>query len=73
MSSRNVTWSDHADILRSFESGALSSSLAAYEKDIFARVEPSFLNSRQACLDAHDFSKIEGSPLVMARVLKKDV
>ena len=49
---------------------ALSTALAAYEKDIFARAEPSFLNSRQACLDAHDFSKIEGSPLVTARAIK---
>lgn len=56
---------------RSFDSEALLSSLAAYEDDIFARAEPSFLNSRQACLDAHDFSKIEGSPLVGLRDLKK--
>lgn len=62
---------DIANSSRSFEYEALSASLEKYEKDIFARVEPSFLNSRQACLDAHDFSKIEGSPLVMARVLKK--
>ncbi|CAI7652807.1 unnamed protein product [Penicillium glandicola] len=56
---------------RSFDSEALLSSLTAYEKDIFTRAEPSFLNSRQACLDAHDFSKIEGSPLVGLRDLKK--
>ncbi|KAJ5120515.1 uncharacterized protein N7515_009903 [Penicillium bovifimosum] len=55
---------------RSFESVNLSSSLTAYEKDVFARAEPSFLNSRQACYDAHDFSKIEGSPLVAPRDLK---
>ncbi|KAF3028169.1 hypothetical protein E8E15_009391 [Penicillium rubens] len=55
----------------SFDSGALLSSLAAYENDVFTRAEPSFLNSRQACLDAHDFSKIEGSPLVGSRELKK--
>jgi hypothetical protein len=59
--------------ISSFNSGTLSSSLAAYNQDIFTRVEPSFLNSRQACLDAHDFSKIlAGSPLVAARVLKKE-
>lgn len=58
-------------ITRSFDSEALLSSLAAYENDVFARAEPSFLNSRQACLDAHDFSKIEGSPLVGLRDLKK--
>ncbi|CAI7635372.1 unnamed protein product [Penicillium pancosmium] len=56
----------------SFNLPTLSASLAAYEKDIFARVESSFFNSRQACLDAHEFSRIKGSPLVMARNLKKD-
>lgn len=61
------------DLHRSFDSETLFASLAAYEKDIFARVEPSVLNSRQACLDAHDFSKIvAGSPLVAARVLQTD-
>ncbi|KAJ5248617.1 hypothetical protein N7468_000068, partial [Penicillium chermesinum] len=56
---------------QSFTSGKLAASLAAYEKALFSRAEPSFLASRQACLDAHDFSKItEGSPLVAARVLK---
>ncbi|KAJ5563811.1 hypothetical protein N7513_000053 [Penicillium frequentans] len=52
-----------------FSSDDLVVSLAAYENEIFSRVEPSFLASRQACLDAHDFTKIEGSPLVTARVL----
>jgi hypothetical protein len=61
-----------ADDSRSFNVPSLSASLTAYEKDMFSRAEPSFRNSRQACLDAHDFSKIEGSPLVMARNLKKD-
>ncbi|KAJ5178003.1 uncharacterized protein N7500_000702 [Penicillium coprophilum] len=56
---------------RSLDSEALKSSLAAYENDVFARAELSFLNSRQACLDAHDFSKIEGSPLVGSRDWKK--
>ncbi|KAJ5356381.1 hypothetical protein N7517_010990 [Penicillium concentricum] len=56
---------------RSFEPEALKSSLEAYENDVFTRAEPSFLNSRRACLDAHDFSKIDGSPLVGLRDLKK--
>ncbi|KAJ5131698.1 hypothetical protein N7448_005856 [Penicillium atrosanguineum] len=55
---------------RSFEFEALSTSLAAFEKDIFARVEPSVLKSRQACLDAHQFSKIAGSPLVTERKIQ---
>lgn len=64
-----LTW--YADLFRSFNLESLSEALDKYEQDIFARVEPSFLKSRQACLDAHDFSKIEGSPLVSARSLKK--
>jgi hypothetical protein len=58
-------------ISSSFDLDTLSSSLAAYENDIFTRAGPSVRNSRQACLDAHDFSKIiEGSPLVAARELR---
>lgn len=58
---------------RSFTLDALRSSVAAYEQDIFTRAETSVLNSRQACLDAHDFEKIlNGSPLVSKRVLKED-
>jgi len=65
-----LTDSEHTNNSRSFNSETLSASLAGYENDIFARVEPSVLNSRQACLDAHEFSKIvAGSPLVAARVL----
>ncbi|GAB1195902.1 hypothetical protein APSETT444_005167 [Aspergillus pseudonomiae] len=57
----------------SFTLDALRSSVAAYEQDIFVRAETSVLNSRQACLDAHDFEKIlNGSPLVSKRVLKED-
>ncbi|RAQ58697.1 FAD binding domain protein [Aspergillus flavus] len=57
----------------SFTLDALRSSVAAYEQDIFARAETSVLNSRQACLDAHDFEKIlNGSPLVSKRVLQED-
>ncbi|KAJ5112044.1 hypothetical protein N7532_000089 [Penicillium argentinense] len=55
-----------------FDSEVLATSLEKYEKEIFKRVEPSFLASRQACLDAHDFGRIEGSPLVQARVLRED-
>ncbi|KAJ5558639.1 hypothetical protein N7535_008856 [Penicillium sp. DV-2018c] len=64
---------EHVDMRqpRSFESVNLSSSLDAYEKDVFARAEPSFLKSRQACYDAHDFSKIKPeSPLVASRDLR---
>ncbi|KAJ5260522.1 hypothetical protein N7478_012127 [Penicillium angulare] len=53
----------------SFALNSLKNSLDAYANDIFSRAEPSFLASRQACIDAHDFSRIEGSPLVTARVV----
>jgi hypothetical protein len=57
---------------RSFSIDALRSSITAFEKDMFARAEPSVLNSRQACMDAHDFEKIlNGSPLVSKRMLKR--
>ncbi|EPS31928.1 hypothetical protein PDE_06887 [Penicillium oxalicum 114-2] len=49
----------------------LSKALDAYRHRMFARVESSVLNSRRACLDAHDFEKIlAGSPLVAARELR---
>ncbi|RDK42744.1 FAD binding domain protein [Aspergillus phoenicis ATCC 13157] len=52
---------------------ALRDALDAYENDVFRRAEPSVLNSRQACVDAHDFTRIlDESPLVSARVLKED-
>lgn len=60
-------------LCRSFESQNLVASLATYEEAVFLRAEPSFLNSRQACLDAHQWSRIvEGSPLVAARVLQSE-
>lgn len=52
---------------------ALRDALDVYENDVFRRAEPSVLNSRQACVDAHDFTRIlDESPLVSARVLKED-
>ncbi|RAL00804.1 FAD-dependent oxidoreductase [Aspergillus ibericus CBS 121593] len=50
---------------------ALRESLDAYENDVYTRAEPSVINSRQACLDAHNFEAIlNDSPLVSARVFK---
>lgn len=46
------------------------SSLSAYESCVFARAEKSVLGSRQACLDAHDFSTIAGNLLVTRREVK---
>ncbi|KAI3012276.1 hypothetical protein CBS147346_653 [Aspergillus niger] len=59
--------------LGSMSTQALRDALDAYENDVFWRAEPSVLNSRQACVDAHDFTRIlDESPLVSARVLKED-
>ncbi|RAL06913.1 FAD-dependent oxidoreductase [Aspergillus homomorphus CBS 101889] len=53
----------------SLTTNTLRECLAVYESDVLTRAEPSVLNSRQACLDAHDFSRIvDGSPLVSARL-----
>ncbi|PYH89997.1 FAD/NAD(P)-binding domain-containing protein [Aspergillus ellipticus CBS 707.79] len=55
----------------SLSTEGLREGLTAYENDVFTRAEPSVVNSRQACLDAHDFSRIiNGSPLVSARLRK---
>ncbi|EAW08965.1 FAD-dependent oxidoreductase [Aspergillus clavatus NRRL 1] len=54
----------------SLSSDSLRRSVEQYENDVFTRAGASVLNSRQACLDAHDFQKIlNGSPLVAKRVL----
>ncbi|GLA63395.1 hypothetical protein AtubIFM54640_004539 [Aspergillus tubingensis] len=59
--------------LGSMSTQALRDALDVYENDVFRRAEPSVLNSRQACVDAHDFTRIlDESPLVSARVLKED-
>ncbi|PYH71815.1 FAD-dependent oxidoreductase [Aspergillus vadensis CBS 113365] len=59
--------------LGSMSTQALRDALDTYENDVFRRAEPSVLNSRQACVDAHDFTRIlDESPLVSARVLKED-
>ncbi|KAH3014457.1 hypothetical protein LV164_005205 [Aspergillus fumigatus] len=48
----------------------LRRSIQEYENDVFRRAEVSVRNSRQACLDAHDYPRIlNGSPLVAKRVL----
>ncbi|PYH80319.1 FAD/NAD(P)-binding domain-containing protein [Aspergillus uvarum CBS 121591] len=55
--------------LGSLSINELRKSLMVYENDVLARAGPSVVNSRQACLDAHDFSRIvDGSPLVSARL-----
>lgn len=55
-----------------FSPEEVHSSIKKYEEDVFIRAETSVLNSRRACLDAHDYPTIrEGSPLVSRRVANK--
>ncbi|KAA8645674.1 hypothetical protein EYZ11_002481 [Aspergillus tanneri] len=57
--------------ISTMSSASIRESIKAYEDDMMARAASSVINSRKACLDAHDFSLItEESPLVSKRVLK---
>ena len=48
--------------------------IEAYEAEMIERTELAVLASRQACLDAHDFSRLdEGSPLVRRRLMRADL
>jgi hypothetical protein len=52
------------------EFGPLRTAIEAYEDDVNARGIPGVIASRQACLDAHEYARInEKSPLVARRVL----
>ncbi|KAL1966146.1 hypothetical protein VTN77DRAFT_4698 [Rasamsonia byssochlamydoides] len=52
---------------------AIEQGLQAYDKDVFARGQPCVVNARQACLDAHDYSRItDESPLISKRVVKQE-
>lgn len=47
---------------------SLKEAVDAYETEVRKRTAPAVLLSRQACLDAHDWSKIKsGSAAVLAR------
>ncbi|PYI09964.1 FAD/NAD(P)-binding domain-containing protein [Aspergillus sclerotiicarbonarius CBS 121057] len=42
-----------------------------YEKEMIQRTQPAVLKSRQACLDAHRFDRVDGSsPLISRRAMK---
>ncbi|GIZ45161.1 hypothetical protein CKM354_000834200 [Cercospora kikuchii] len=45
-----------------------------YEDEVVSRTETAVLASRQACLDAHDFSRLDdSSPLIRRRVMRTDL
>ena len=55
------------------QNGAMAMSMAeaieAYEEEMIERAGPAVLTSRRACLDAHDYDRInDQSPLVSKRV-----
>ena len=44
--------------------------IVAYEDEMYTRSKPSVLASRQACLDTHQYERInETSPLIARRIL----
>lgn len=52
----------------------LRAALNAYEKAVVERTRPGVLASRRACLDAHDWGKIDDkSPLLTRRAMKLDI
>ena len=52
----------------------LRSALDAYEEEVVERSRPGVLASRRACLDAHEWQKIdEQSPLLTRRARKLDI
>ena len=51
------------------KSGALEKGIKDYNEEMITRTQPAVLNSRQACLDAHDYKSINNrSPLIARRV-----
>ena len=54
--------------------GAFEAARAAYEGEMIERKEIAVLASRRACLDAHEYGRIdEQSPLVRRRVMRTDL
>jgi 2-polyprenyl-6-methoxyphenol hydroxylase-like FAD-dependent oxidoreductase len=54
--------------------GAYMLARVAYESEIVERKEIAVLASRRACLDAHEYARIDGeSPLVKRRVMRMDL
>lgn len=49
---------------------SLKAAIEAYENEMIARTAPAVLTSRRACLDAHDYKRINGdSPLISRRAM----
>jgi 2-polyprenyl-6-methoxyphenol hydroxylase-like FAD-dependent oxidoreductase len=58
----------------SLEDAEVKSAVASYEAEMMERTELAVLASRQACLDAHDWSRLnDRSPLVRRRLMRADL
>ena len=56
------------------DDGKFETAVRAYEAEMIERTEIAVLASRQACLDAHDFKKLDDrSPLVRRRLMRVDL
>ena len=54
--------------------GDFEAAVKAYEEEMIPRTELAVLASRQACLDAHEYERInENSPLVRRRLMRADL
>nr|OQO28444.1 hypothetical protein B0A51_02993 [Rachicladosporium sp. CCFEE 5018] len=66
-------WLDaHLEVLKAEhpDEKALAAACSSYEEEMIARTRVAVLASRQACLDAHDYSRIsDNSPLVSRRAI----
>ena len=62
---KNPSYAPSYDIIK-----AMKESIMAYESEMYIRSKPSVLASRQACLDAHQYERInESSPLIARRII----
>jgi 2-polyprenyl-6-methoxyphenol hydroxylase-like FAD-dependent oxidoreductase len=56
------------------DEGGFEAARAAYESEMIERKEIAVLASRRACLDAHEYARIdERSPLVKRRMMRTDL
>jgi hypothetical protein len=60
-----------SDLVAVAEKRNLRTVLDIYEDEVITRVRPGVLASRRACMDAHEWSKInEKSPLLSRRAMR---
>lgn len=70
----NPLYSNTLDLTVGKVDKAFRDAVDRYEDEVLARTEIGVLASRQACLDAHDFKRLnDDSPLVRRRLMRSDL